>query len=60
MVTTTTQNNDFIRNVIDGRLLEAAIEWISDNMEPEDVFGNARLEEWAKEWAERNGYAKED
>lgn len=36
---------DFLRN---DRLLEIAIEWIRNNMSPEDVFRERDLESWAE------------
>lgn len=38
------------------RLLKDAIEWIRENMTPEDIFGRESLDEWA----DNNGYVKED
>lgn len=35
--------------------LDSAIEWISRNLNPEDVFSKSDLESWA----ESNGYIKE-
>lgn len=54
--------------------LDAAIAWIKDNLQPEDVFVNDALVLWAQEqdpedvckvkdlelWAETNGYIKEE
>ena len=50
------QNDQFRSFLIPDELLDNSIEWIADNMEPEDVFGEARL----TQWAEANGYKKED
>jgi hypothetical protein len=35
--------------------LDEAIEWIAENIAPEDVFHHTKLEAWA----ESNGYVKE-
>jgi len=32
------------------------LEWVSENFEPEDVYGQTDLEEWAK----KNGYVLEE
>jgi hypothetical protein len=46
-MTTTIQDRQFINAVIGKSLLEEAIQWIRDNMEPEDVFSQEQLEDWA-------------
>ena len=51
----TTQRRDFIESVMPQDLLGDAIDWISANLSPEDVFSVNELEEWAYE----NGYAEE-
>lgn len=55
-MTTVKQNANFIARILPTTLLELAIDWIVDNMEPEDVFDTARL----SEWAEGSGYVKEE
>ena len=55
-MTSSTQDRTFIADVIDQFLLERSIDWISNNMEPEDVFGEARLKDWAKD----NGMVEEE
>lgn len=57
----TTQENAFYDVVIDSNmskssLIEDAIDWIQANCYPEDVFDKKALEEWA----ENNGYTKEE
>lgn len=47
MATTTKQDNNFMNAVISRSLLEDAIAWIVENMEPEDVFSEGALEAWA-------------
>lgn len=47
-----TQDKDFISSIIGTDLLENAIEWIRNNMNPEDVFTETDL----KNWAENNDY----
>ena len=56
MATTIQQDREFIAAVISTSLLEDAIEWIANNLEPEDVFGDARM----KEWAEYAGYVESE
>ena len=56
MVTTKKQDDDFVRNVIDTSvLLESAIDWIRDNLRPDEVFTDAVLREWALD----NGFVVE-
>jgi len=45
--TTTIQDDNFRDAVISRSLLEDAIAWIAENMEPEDVFSEKALEAWA-------------
>lgn len=47
------ENIDTVK--VSNTALDNAIEWIGDNLEPEDVFSKANLELWA----ESNGYVKE-
>ena len=54
--TTTEEDKKFIEYVIEKSLLEESIEWIRDNLEPEDVFGEAQLKDWAKD----NGMVEEE
>ena len=55
-MTTAEQDQSFIEDIIDLRLLERSLEWIGQNMPPEEVFDKKRLKEWATE----NGYVKEE
>jgi hypothetical protein len=48
MATTSKQDQNFVDEVIGSSLLEKAIEWIRENMEPEDVFDAKVLQEWAE------------
>ncbi len=50
------QDNAFITEVIPQNLLDAAIEWISKNLEPDDVFLNKKLDDWATS----SGYKKDE
>ena len=54
--TSTRQDSDFIREVISSTLLEQAMQFIADNFEPEDIFE----EDVMREWANENGYIKEE
>jgi hypothetical protein len=51
-MTTAQQDRAFIADIISASLLEEAIDWIASNLNPDDVFPDSDLEEWA----ERNGY----
>lgn len=46
-MTTLEQDKAFLEEVISTDLLERAVDWISENLEPDDVFTEARLKEWA-------------
>lgn len=73
MATTSTQDREFIQSVIGSDLLENSIEWIVKNMNPDEVFSESDLKDWANSkecadiftkdelsaWAEDNGYVKE-
>ena len=47
MATTSKQDRDFLESVISSSLLEDALSWIEENMEPADVFSEKVLEAWA-------------
>ncbi len=49
-MSTIQQDRNFISSVISNTLLEDSIEWIKENMNPEDVFSDAQLEAWAKDY----------
>lgn len=49
MGTTSRQDREFIKSLISQTLLEDAIYWIANNMDPEDVFSSESLERWADE-----------
>lgn len=55
-MTTAKQDQAFIDSITNSRMLEDAIGWISNNMNPQDVFSIADL----KEWAEENGYIESE
>ena len=40
--------------VIFGGILDTIVEWISENLTPEDVFTDSQLEEWAED----NGFTR--
>ena len=48
MPTTVKQDHEFIFALISSALLEEAMKWIGDHMEPEDVFSQKQLENWAE------------
>lgn len=56
-MTTARQDRDFAEKILEpSTLLDKAIAWIRSNLEPDDVFSDDRL----FEWAENNGYVKAD
>lgn len=75
MTTTSKQDHDFLSEIMGNSALETAIEFIKQNFQPEDIFGENALLEFAanydpeivfeksigdlESWAERNGYIKE-
>lgn len=50
-----TDNKKFADAILPQYLLDEAIQWIQSNMEPEDVFSNKQLEQWAID----SGYVSE-
>lgn len=55
-MTSYTQDKNFISSVISNNLLQDAIDWIITNLNPEDVFDEKVLKEWARD----NGFIKEN
>ena len=49
---TPNQNIEFTSSILPVLLLDDAIEWISRNLSPDEVFEKGKL----AEWAEDNGY----
>ena len=54
-MTSYAQDENFISSVISNDLLQESIDWIKENLCPEDVFDEQILNEWAEE----NGFVKE-
>ena len=54
MSTTSSQDRSFIQSTIETTLLQNAIDWIQTNLEPDAVFTEAQLEQWA----ENNDFVK--
>ena len=64
---------DTIEIIVSDNALENAIDWISKNLDPYEVFSTKQLTDWAsgeepesifeastlEQWAESNGYTKE-
>ena len=48
-MTTYAQDQEFIGAVLPLSLLDESIKWISDNLEPTDVFDEDELKVWIKE-----------
>lgn len=48
MATTSSQDRDFLTTVISTSLLEDSIEWIADNLDPDQVFSDKQLASWAE------------
>jgi len=46
-MTTASQDRRFLDEVVGSRLLEEAIDWIKNNLEPDDVFSRDDLARWA-------------
>lgn len=72
-MTTYHEETEFIKAVIDTDLLSKAIEWIKENLSPEEVFIEGELVEWVgdhcapedvfeeeklKAWAEDKGFVE--
>jgi hypothetical protein len=47
---------DMVTSDIPDSILHSAINWIKDNLNPDDVFEDDKLEEWAKE----NGFVEDN
>lgn len=73
MATTQKQDRNFLDEIIGSGLLERAVEWISSNMEPEDVFSQQQIRVSAQQnnmpadvfgdkeladWATSNGFVE--
>jgi len=54
--TSARQDSNFINEMFSTTLLEQAMQFIADNFEPEDIFE----EDVMGQWAEDNGYIKEE
>lgn len=54
--TSARQDSNFISEMFSSTLLEQAMQFIADNFEPGDIFE----EDVMKEWANENGYIKEE
>ena len=50
------ENDQFSEHILIRDPLDEAIEWISRNLNPEDVFTESQLERWA----DISGYIKEE
>ena len=74
MATTSRQDQSFLNDVIGTGILGMAIDWIANNLSPDEVFSEKQLTEWAQNsdvddiftnrqlshWAEDNGFVKSD
>jgi len=47
------KNSDFLDEILGIGFLDSVIEWIGNNLDPEDVFSENDLQDWAR-------HAKED
>jgi hypothetical protein len=54
--TTTNEDADFIKAMISQTLLEEAADYIADNFEPDDVFPEQKLRDWAVD----NGFVEKE
>lgn len=50
------ENKAFVDSIFPQYPLDEAIDWIQNNLEPEDVFSDEKL----KEWAENSGFVKDE
>jgi len=55
MTTTSKQDAEFLSSLNLEDILQQAVDYLSKNVDPEDVFDQVQLELWA----ERNGYKRE-
>jgi len=53
---TNSERSRFIADVFEMELLDRVIDWIAENKDPEDVFPEKRLQQWASE----NGFTSEE
>jgi len=49
-------NKNFVNSVLGSNVLEDAVEWIKNNLQPDEVFTEDELGTWAYE----NGFLKEE
>ena len=49
MPTSVKEDEKFLADVIGSELLEKSIEWIQNNLAPEDVFSEDALSDWAND-----------
>lgn len=54
-MSTTRQDQEFIKALSVDNWLEIAVDWIGRNLDPEEVFSTRQL----NDWAETNDYKKE-
>ena len=45
--TTSAEDQDFLKAMVSETLLEQAAEYIADNFEPEDIYSEQKLRDWA-------------
>lgn len=55
-MTSPQEEREFVEYLTVTPMLDAAIEWIGENLYPGDVFNKSKLEYWAL----NNGFVKED
>jgi len=51
-----TKDIEIFSQHLNGQVLLSTTEWIAKNKEPQDIFTQAQLEQWAKD----NGFIEED
>lgn len=49
MVFNRKQEDGFLNDVVGPEILDKAIDWIKNNLGPEDVFSEEELSRWAKD-----------
>jgi len=50
------QNNNFIQALLPQYPLDEAIDWIQNNLDPDDVFTEQQL----RDWAEASGFVEDN
>jgi len=52
----TREEADFAKSIIDAAVIDSAVQWMAENLSPDDVFSEDVLADYAKDWATDNGW----